>query len=147
MISRQRSRHYRRRSGRRRSGLQRASWRCFSHAQPARVLVPLRRTVSSLTAPLKRLKVALPLPPIFHRLWPTTFPPSAKPAAVKPRDREQILPRRKPTVRLDPLRPCGQSCRSSATAARPSGRHRTAATVSLSIASPVVEERSLGLAH
>ena len=63
VISRQRSRHYRRCSGRRRSGLQRASRRCFSHAQPARVLVPLRRTVSSFTARLKRLKVALPLPP------------------------------------------------------------------------------------
>ncbi|WKA05106.1 hypothetical protein VitviT2T_023091 [Vitis vinifera] len=42
-------------------------------------------------------------------------------------------------VRLDLLRPCGQSCRSPATAATSSGCYRTAATAPLSIASSVVE--------
>ena len=139
VISCQRSRHYHRCSGRRRSELQRASRRCFSHAQPARVLVPLRRTVSSLTAPSKRLKVVLPPSPVLHRSLPATSPPLTKPAAVAPRDSERILPRRKHMVRLDPLRPCGQSCRSSTTAARSSGCLWTAATAPLFVVPLVVE--------
>ena len=102
-------------------------------------MAPLRRTASSLTAPLKGLKVVSPPSPILHCSLPATFPSLTKPAAVAPWGHKQILPQRRHMVRLDLLRPCGQSCRSPATAATSSGCYRTAATAPLSIASSVVE--------